>query len=77
MKSADQLPLFEPTGAELAILADRHYRDALRNSCREDLSLLRGFTSSAAYWSGLARAEFDLSHACECAYQFESLAGLV
>lgn len=72
----DQLTLFEPSGSELASLAQGHYKKAETLGHIADTLEARGFTSSVKVFEFDSLREMRLAVVCETALQFESLAGL-
>lgn len=76
MNACDQLTMFEPAGAELAILA----KDALAMSAaleRQAGHLAdRQFTFAARSFEHQSVDWFEKAQVFETAYQFEQLAGL-
>jgi hypothetical protein len=76
MTSADQLPMFEPQGQDLAKLAVFHLGAYERESRVADSLAVSGFASASRSRVALAAVAFDRAVVCEVALQFETLAGL-
>lgn len=76
MSAGEQLSMFEPVGYELAALCVTHTQTKQRLVLRAAVLELRGFCVSADQLR-LQAARFDRdADVCDCALQFEQLAGL-
>lgn len=76
MTSADQLPMFEPQGQDLAKLAVFHLGAFDRESRVADNLAVSGFASASRSRIALAFAAYERAIVCEIALQFVTLAGL-
>lgn len=74
--TGEQLTLFEPSGEELALLAEKHLRDARRKEACASVLAIQGLSASAAAYMRQSWAALDSAVTCESAFQFERLAGL-
>jgi len=73
----NQLVLFEPSGAELANLAQVHYKKAETLGHIAETLEARGFAFSVKVFELDSLREMRQAFICESALQFERLAGLV
>lgn len=76
MTAADQIPLFEPTGQELASLAGKHAHSADVSLRMADTWELRGNPVMCEAFERRALSSIDASAVCADAFAFEVLAGL-
>ena len=73
----NQLAIFEPSGAELAILAASTFQQAEHLDKQASMLECRGFVAAARSYFLKAQAAFDSAFVFEMAAQFEVEAGLL
>ncbi len=74
---AQQLELIEPEGSKLVDMCSAALSRSSANLRIADRLQEAGFVVPAVVYLDLADAEFEIAVVCACAFEFESLAGLV
>ena len=77
MTAADQLQMFEPEGAQLVELVQKHLARAQRAERIGSVLHETGYSAAASNTRGVMQAAYEAAFTCEMAAQFEQLAELV